>query len=190
MVSMTCNESCHTPVDTECVNWVGVAITIAVVILLTAVATGPNENAAQASPTSPGALSESQLRERLRPIHRLAVVVGTPTSRVDVDVLWIVFQWCGFHHIGDITVQHSDRCNKHTHEVQLKRQLAAKGCQRARPDNECINWMPDGGALFEHLVLPDGDLWVRPRVTNERVFYAMKCFNDHFKRNAQRVALN
>ena len=53
-----------------------------------------------------------------RPIHGLAVIVGAPRGRVDIDVLGIEGQGPGLNSICHVPVKHANTCT--TYKLQLQ----------------------------------------------------------------------
>ena len=65
--------------DRQGPDGVGVAVAVAVVVVPAAVARGPDEDGALALPALGDALEEGLRGHAARTIHRLAVVIRTPT---------------------------------------------------------------------------------------------------------------
>ncbi|TNN87429.1 hypothetical protein EYF80_002146 [Liparis tanakae] len=43
-------------------------------------------------------------------VHRLPVVLRAPAGAVDVDVLGVQTEGLGLHHVGHLTIQHTNTC--------------------------------------------------------------------------------
>ena len=85
-----------------------VSVAIAVIRFSATVARRPNEYRAQLFSPVGNPVDESFLGQRAGPVDGLAVVLRTPRSRVDIDVIGVETESSGFNRIIDHPVEHSD----------------------------------------------------------------------------------
>ena len=89
----------------------GVAVTVAVVLKLAAIATGPHVDAAQTIATLHCPLLNGSACERTRTINCLTVIIRTPAGGVDVYSLGVERQGPCLHCISDGPIQHPHSAN-------------------------------------------------------------------------------
>ncbi len=87
--------------DGDRVDGGGVAVAVTVVLVPAAVARRPDEDGAFAVAPPGDPVFERPMRQSARSINSFPIVIWSPGTRIDVDMIWIEAQRSGLDSIAD-----------------------------------------------------------------------------------------